>query len=118
MNVVDSYIEKFPIEVQGRLTAIREAVKEIAPQATERICMRIPTFDLYGKWFIHYAGFEQHIGFYPQPEGIEAFKDALKGYKTTKGGVQFPLDKELPLELIKEIITFKLKDQERYINEK
>jgi uncharacterized protein YdhG (YjbR/CyaY superfamily) len=111
MDEIDTYIEGFPADVQERLKAIRDAVRELAPQATERICMRIPTFDLNGKWLVHYAGFEKHIGFYPQPEGIIAFKDKLAGYKTSKGTIQFPLDKPLPIDLIREIITYRAKEQ-------
>jgi len=108
MNEVDAYIKNFPQEVQERLNIIRSITKELAPLATERICMRIPTFDLNGKWLIHYGGFEKHIGFYPQPEGISAFKEKLKGYKSSKGSVQFPLDKPLPVDLIREMIEFRV----------
>lgn len=111
MNEIDAYIEKFPAETQAGLRAIRDVVRELAPQATERICMRMPTFDLNGKWLVHFAGFEKHIGFYPQPEGITEFKEKLKGYKTSKGAVQFPLDKPLPLGLIREIVEFRVRAQ-------
>jgi uncharacterized protein YdhG (YjbR/CyaY superfamily) len=76
--------------------------------------MRIPTSDLNGKWLVHYAGFEKHIGFYPQPEGIIAFKDKLKGYKgykTSKGTIQFPLNKPFSIDLIREIVAYRVKEQ-------
>lgn len=111
MNEVEKYIENFPAEVQERLNLIRDSIIELAPEATERICMRIPTFDLNGKWLVHFAGFEKHIGFYPQPEGIVAFKEQLKGYKTSKGTIKFPLNEPLPLELIREIIRYRVKEQ-------
>lgn len=111
MNEIDSYIKDFPVDVQERLHIIRDIICELAPQATERICMRMPTFDLNGKWLVHFAGFEKHIGFYPQPEGIIAFKDKLKEYKTSKGTVQFPLNKPLPTGLIREIVEFRVKEQ-------
>ena len=107
-NSVDEYIKAFPSEVQERLNTIRNIVKELAPQATERLCMKMPTFDLNGKWFVHYAAYKKHIGFYPQPEAVAAFVDKLSGYKTSKGAIQFPLDKPLPVELIREIVCFKL----------
>lgn len=113
MNEIDAYIKGFPVEVQERLNTIRDVVRELAPQATERICMRMPTYDLNGKWLVHFAGFEKHIGFYPQPEGIVAFKDKLKGYKTSKGTIQFPLDEPLPLDLIREIISFRVAEQSK-----
>lgn len=111
MNEVDAYIKGFPDEVQERLSAIRDIIHEIVPQATERICMRMPTYDLNGKWLVHFAGFEKHIGFYPQPEGVIAFKEKLTGYKTSKGSIQFPLNKPLPLDLIREIVMFRAEAQ-------
>ncbi|MBF7096275.1 iron chaperone [Alkalibacter mobilis] len=111
MNEVDEYISNFPDEVQKRLTEIRNVILETAPYATERICMKIPTYDLNGKWLVHFAGFKKHIGFYPQPEGIAAFKEKLIGYKTSKGTVQFPLNKPLPLDLIKEIVKYRVDEQ-------
>lgn len=111
MNEIDAYINGFPDEVRERLSAIRDMVRELAPEATERICMRMPTYDLNGKWLVHFAGFEKHIGFYPQPEGVTAFKDKLSEYKTSKGSIQFPLNKPLPLDLIREIIEFRVKEQ-------
>lgn len=111
MNEVDIYIQQFPIEVQEKLISIRSIILELAPEATERICMRMPTYDLNGKWLVHFAGFKKHIGFYPQPEGINNFKDSLIDYKTSKGSVQFPLNKPLPLDLIREIIKFRVDNQ-------
>ncbi len=113
MNEVEQYISVFPEEVQGRLNVIRSIILELAPEATERICMRMPTYDMNGKWLVHFAGFEKHIGFYPQPEGIVAFKEKLKGYKTSKGTVQFPLNKPLPEELIREIVRFRVDEQSK-----
>ena len=113
MNEVDAYIKGFPVEVQEQLTSIRNIILELAPQATERICMRMPTYDLNGKWLVHFAGFEKHIGFYPQPEGITAFKEKLTGYKTSKGTVQFPLGKPMPLGLIQEIVRFRVDEQSK-----
>ncbi len=111
MNEIDNYIKSFPTEVQERLNAMRDLIRELAPEATERICMRMPTYDLNGKWLVHFAGYEKHIGFYPQPEGIVAFKEKLAGYKTTKGAIQLPLNKPLPIELIREIVAFRVKEQ-------
>lgn len=110
MSEVDAYIAAFPAEVQEKLKAIREIVYEEAPQATERICMKMPTFDLNGKWFVHFAAMEKHIGFYPQPSGVAAFKDKLAGYKTSKGAIQFPMAQPLPLELIREIVQYRYRE--------
>lgn len=112
MHEIDAYIAAFPPDVQERLIAIRDIVHEEAPQAAERICMQMPTFDLNGKWFVHFAAFSKHIGFYPQPEGVAAFKDKLTDYKTSKGTIQFPLSKPLPLDLIRDIVRFRVKQSE------
>lgn len=107
---INSYLESFPIEIQNKLNLIRNKVKLMAPDAMERMCMGLITFDLKGKWFVHCGTFKKHIGFYPQPSAIEAFKDKLKDYKTTKGTIQFPNDVELPLNLIEEIIEYSLEE--------
>ncbi len=111
MNEIDIYIESFPSETQEKLRQIRQIIQNAAPLATERICMRMPTYDLNGKWLVHFAGYEKHIGFYPQPEGIIAFKDRLVGYKTSKGTIQFPLKNPLPLDLIRDIVEYRVKEQ-------
>ena len=111
MNEIDNYIKDYPENVQERLNTIRSIVKELAPDATERICMRMPTFDLNGKWLVHFAGYAKHIGFYPQPQGVAAFKEQLAGYKTSKGAIQFPLDAPLPVDLIRKIIEYRVKEQ-------
>jgi len=111
MNEIDTYISGFSGDVQEKLSAICAIIREETPQATERICMRMPTFDLNGKWLVHFAAFPKHIGFYPQPEGVEAFKEKLTGYKTTKGTIQFPLSKPLPLDLLREIVRYRVNEQ-------
>jgi uncharacterized protein YdhG (YjbR/CyaY superfamily) len=106
MNEVDTYIGGFPVEVQVRLREIRRIIIEIAPSVTERISYGIPTYGLNGKSFVHFAGYKTHIGFYPGADGIVAFIERLTDYKTSKGTVQFPLNKPLPLDLIREIISY------------
>lgn len=114
MNEIDAYINGYPDEVQERLIAIRQIIKELAPEATERICMKMPTYDLNNKWLVHFAAFPKHIGFYPQPEGVLAFKDKLTDYKTSKGTIQFPLNQPLPLDLIREIVQFRVEEQSSF----
>lgn len=109
MNEVDQYISKFPEEVQEKLVSLRNLIETEVPEATQRICMGIPTFDLNGKWLVHFAAFTNHIGFYPQPDTIVVFKEKLREYKTSKGTIQFPLSKPLPLNLIKEMIFYRVK---------
>lgn len=110
MNEVEKYINNFSGEIKERLQVMRSIIRELAPNATERICMRMPTYDLNGKWLVHFAGFEKHIGFYPQPDGILSFKDKLAKYKTSKGSVQFPLNESLPDNLIYDIVKYRVKE--------
>lgn len=112
MDPVSLYIQAFPPDVRARLQAVREVIKAAAPQASERICMKMPTYDLNGKWLVHFAGYKNHIGFYPQPGGIEEFAERLQEYKTSKGAVQFSHNKPLPLELIGEIVRYRVKNQQ------
>ncbi len=104
---IDEYIRSFPEHIQEKLIEIRRIIKENAPDATERISYQMPTFYLNGN-LVHFAGYEKYIGFYPTPSGIEAFKGEFKGYKYSKGAVQFPLDEPLPVDLIKRIVRFRV----------
>ncbi len=109
-GAVDEYIRTFPAEIQTRLNAVRDLIRAIAPEATETISYAIPTFDLNGKHLVHFAAFEKHIGLYPAPSGLEAFKEDFGPYKTGKGSVQFPLDRPLPLDLIRRIVEFRVEE--------
>jgi uncharacterized protein YdhG (YjbR/CyaY superfamily) len=106
-NNIDEYISIFPVEVQEMLEKCRHTIKNVAPEAEEVISYGMPAFKLNGilVWF---AAYSKHIGFYPAASGIEAFKEELSMYKHAKGSVQFPLDKPMPLELIAEIVRFRL----------
>lgn len=88
---------------------LRKAIKEEAPQATETINYQMPTFKLNGN-LVHFAAYKNHIGFYPAPSAIEAFKDKLSSYKTSKGAIQFPLDKSLPIDLIREMVRYRIRE--------
>lgn len=105
---IDHYIEQYPKEVQLILNNIRKAIKEVAPIAKEKISYNIPTF-YQEKTILQFAAYTKHIGIYPTPEIIEAFKEELKEYETTKGTIQLPLDKEIPYDLIKRIVEYRLK---------
>ncbi len=105
---IDEYIAEFPPEVQRRLLEIRALIRSLAPDATESISYAIPTFDLNGKHLVHFAGYAHHIGFYPTPNGLEAFAEELKQYKAGKGSAQFPLDQPLPTELIRRIVEYRV----------
>ena len=107
-NSVDEYIAEFPPETQKVLEELRALIKASAPDAIEKISYAIPTFDLNGKHLVHFAGYERHVGLYPAPSGLEAFKEDLKPYKSGKGSVQFPLGRPLPKELIRRIVEFRV----------
>lgn len=104
---IGAYISGFSLEVQEILNTLRKVIKEAAPEAEEKISYQMPTFALHGN-LVHFAAYPKHIGFYPTPSGINAFKDELSGYKGAKGSVQFPIDKPMPYELISKIVTFRV----------
>ncbi len=104
MNIQE-YIAEHEEQVRSRLEAIYEVIKNALPDAEERITYTMPTF-WKGRNIIHFAAMKNHIGLYPGPDAIEAFRDRLTDYKTSKGAIQFPNNKELPLKLIEEIATW------------
>jgi len=108
-QTIDDYISGFPLDVQAILEKIRQTIRKAAPQAEEMINYGIPTFTLKGN-LVHFAAFKKHIGFYPTPTGMEAFKQELKVCVRAKGSVQFPLERPMPLALIKKIARFRVKE--------
>ncbi len=108
-STIDEYIAAFPGEVQLLLQQIRETIHKAVPEAEEAIKYAIPTFVFHGN-LVHFGGYKEHVGFYPAPTGTEAFKKELSPYKTSKGTVQFPLNKPLPLSLITKIVRFRVKE--------
>ncbi|MCX7922570.1 MAG: DUF1801 domain-containing protein [Clostridia bacterium] len=104
---IDEYISKFPPDIQQILNTLRKVIKEAAPDAEEKISYQMPTFALHGN-LVHFAAFKNHIGFYPAPSGISAFKNELSQYKGAKGSVQFPLEKPIPYELVSKIVKFRV----------
>ena len=107
-KTMDEYIAQFPKNVRDVLEELRQVIKESAPNAEETIDYGIPTFKFNGN-LVHFAAFKNHIGFYPTPSGIEAFKKELTTFKQSKGTVQFPLDKPIPFDLVKRIVKFRVK---------
>jgi uncharacterized protein YdhG (YjbR/CyaY superfamily) len=108
-NTIDKYILSFPKEIQIILEKIRQTIREAAPDAIETISYQMPTFRLNGN-LVHFAAFKNHIGFYPTPSGIIEFKKELEKYKNAKGSVQFPIDREIPYDLISKIVKFRIKE--------
>jgi uncharacterized protein YdhG (YjbR/CyaY superfamily) len=117
INNIDEYISTFPEEIQALLQQIRATIRKAAPEAEEAIKYAMPTFVLNGN-LVHFAAFKNHIGFYPVPSGIEAFKKELSVYKGAKGSVQFPLDKPMPLDLITKIVEFRVKENMKKVVKK
>ena len=106
---VDAYIAGFPKDTQTLLEQLRTAIMKAAPDAEEVISYQMPAYKYFGM-LVYFAGYKNHIGFYPGAAGIEAFKKELSIFKGAKGSVQFPLDKPLPIQLIAKIVAFKVKE--------
>ncbi|MEI5992954.1 iron chaperone [Candidatus Enterococcus mansonii] len=109
MTVIEEYILKAPQDRQEKLQQLYTTIKQLIPQATEKISYGMPTFYLNGN-LVHFTSMKNHIGFYPAPSAIEAFKQELTDFKTSKGAIQLPLNNELPTELITKIVLFRLEE--------
>jgi uncharacterized protein YdhG (YjbR/CyaY superfamily) len=106
---IDEYISGFPEATQAILETLRMKIHLLVPEAAEKISYGMPTFTL-GKNLVHFAAYKGHIGFYPGAAPIHVFKKELTGYKTSKGTVQFSLEKPLPLDLITKMVTFRVEE--------
>jgi len=107
-TTVDDYIKGFPEKTQVVLQKIRRTIKSGAPGAEEIISYGIAGYKFHGM-LIYFAAFKSHVSVYPAPRESDAFKKELASYKGGKGTVQFPLDKPVPLELVKRIIKYRVK---------
>ena len=112
VNTIDDYIGQFSAEVQDRLRAVRNAIREVAPDAVEKINYQLPTFHQLGN-VVHFAAFKDHISLFPGASGVEAFADRLSGFKTSKGTIQFPYNQPLPIDLIKEVAQYRIAENIR-----
>jgi uncharacterized protein YdhG (YjbR/CyaY superfamily) len=108
-NDIDKYIAGFPKDTQRALEQLRAAVMKAALAAEEVISYKMPAYKYYGM-LVYFAGYKNHVGFYPMPSAIAAFKKELSVYKGAKGSVQFPLDEPLPVQLITKIVAFRMKE--------
>ena len=106
---IDGYIAAFPVHIQHILQKIRLTIKKAAPDALEKISYQMPAFTLKGI-LVYFAAHKNHIGFYPTSSGIKVFKDELAGYNFSKGAIQFPIDKPIPLKLITKIVKFRVEE--------
>lgn len=106
---VDEYISGFRPEIQVLLETLRSVIKKAAPETTEIISYNMPAYRQNGV-LVYFAAGKNHIGFYPTITLIRVFEEELKEYKTSKGAIQFPLDKPLPLKLIAKIVAFRINE--------
>lgn len=108
-ETISEYIKAAPREVQQKLREMQACIRAAAPQATEGLKWGMPAFS-YKRILVTFAVFRNHIGFYPTPSAVKAFAKNLSKYKTAEGSIQFPLDKPLPLSLIRNITMFRVRE--------
>jgi len=110
---IDEYIKSFPKERQKDLVVLRTTFKKLIPKGEEAIRYGMPTIQLNGKNFIHFAAMKGHLGFYPTPSGVKAFESEFekRGISFSKGCIRFSYDKPLPMTLITKIVKFRLKEE-------
>lgn len=109
IKTIDEYLNQYPEEIQKMMKELRKIILEEVPFATEKISWQMPTFSFYGA-LVHFAAAKNHLGFYPTPSGVELFKKYLPHYKTTKGGVQIPYNQALPVDVIRLVLQFRVKE--------
>ncbi|MCM5528347.1 DUF1801 domain-containing protein [Parasegetibacter sp. NRK P23] len=117
VKTIDQYFERYTQKQKHLLQQMRSIIAKAAPSATEIISYAMPTFQLHGN-LVHFALAKNHLGFYPSPSAITKFEDKLKPYTTSKGAVQFPLNKPLPVQLITEMVRFRVKENEEKFRKK
>jgi len=104
---VDEYISQSPSSTQMILKKIMNIITKNAPKAVESIAYGMPAYKHNKKPMVYFAAYPKHIGFYATPSGHEKFKEQLSSYKQGKGSVQFPLDEDMPYDLITEMVKFR-----------
>ncbi len=109
---IDAYISQFSPDIQEKLHNLRKVIKNASPEMEEKISYQMPAFYLDG-YVVFFAAFKNHIGFYPTPSGINAFKEELSGYKSAKGSVQFPNNKPLPYDLVSRIVKYRVEENKK-----
>jgi uncharacterized protein YdhG (YjbR/CyaY superfamily) len=108
-RTIREYIDAAPPQAQAKLRQIRACIRAAAPGAQESLKWSMPAFS-ERRILVMFAGFKHHIGFYPTPSAVRAFAKDLTGFKTAKGSIQFPLDRPLPLALIRKITAFRVRE--------
>jgi uncharacterized protein YdhG (YjbR/CyaY superfamily) len=113
---VDQYISTLPKDTQKMMQEIRKTIKAVVPKAEEGISYQMAAFKVNGDYFAHFAAWKKHIGMYPIPAGDAAFRKQIIPYMGAKSSLQFPLDKPLPLQLIRKMVKFRIAENRQ--NEK
>jgi uncharacterized protein YdhG (YjbR/CyaY superfamily) len=108
-KTIDEYIAGYPPDVQEILEKVRATIRKAAPGATEAIKYGLATFVLEGN-LVHFGAFKRHIGFYPTPSGLEAFRGELAAYEGSKGAVRFPLGESIPYDVIGAIVEYRVRE--------
>jgi uncharacterized protein YdhG (YjbR/CyaY superfamily) len=108
-KTIDEYIQAAPKEAQKKLREMHACIRAAAPGAKEGLKWGMPAFS-YRRILVTFAGFKKHIGFYPTPSAVTAFAKELSKFSTAKGSIQFPLEKPLPLSLVRKITAFRVKE--------
>ena len=111
-KTVDAYFNSFPEVVRSKLEIIRSIIQQESPDAIELLSYQMPSFKLQGRILVYYAAWKEHIGLYAFPSSLIRFKKELSGYHTSKATLQFPLEHEIPKNLLKKIIRFRIQEIE------
>jgi uncharacterized protein YdhG (YjbR/CyaY superfamily) len=105
---IDQYIAAYPKETQKLLEELRSTIKAAAPDVVEKITYQMPTFDLNGRHLVYFSAWKHHVGLYPVPAGDETFQREISQYKSAKSSLNFPIDKPLPVKLIRQFVKFRI----------
>lgn len=106
---VEAYLADFPPEVRERLEALRALIRRVAPEATEKMAYGMPAYHFHGP-LVYFGAHARHTGFYPTASGMVFWEGLGQLYKTSKGAVQFPHDRPLPLDLIEKVVRFRMEE--------
>jgi uncharacterized protein YdhG (YjbR/CyaY superfamily) len=108
-KTVTEYIDAAPKEARKKLREMRACIRKSAPGAKEGLKWGMPAFS-YHRILVMFAAFKHHIGFYPTPSAVKAFSSELSKFSAARGSIQFPLEKPLPLPLIRKISAFRVRE--------
>lgn len=118
IETIDQYIAQFSKDEQIRMNHLKDLILNVCPDAEQRMSWGMPTFFYQGNNLVHFAQNKNHLGFYPANTGVEMFKERLKNFVCTKGSIHIPHDMKFPDKLIKDIVSFRMKENEGYAKEK